>query len=334
MNERNSSGGQEVEIDCAIDPVAGLTKMFVDIVQKSRIDAGQIPALRPVFLKLHGSAKGTLTLNQDAQTILPPGLFPTSALLVWIRFSSDTVPSEHGFKKTLGIGLKLFGIPGETLFGDPEDITLDLIFQNHHVFFLDTSSDMCAFTKAAVVDRNIQEYLDAHPITDQILKDMEKPEPSALSAQYWTILPHTLGPKFAKFILLPELTLDQLADQPDDPDYLARDLEERLASGEARFTLNAEIYQGNGAPPDRMTEPWAEAEHPIYPIGTLRIDQQDVTEPDQAEFGENLSYNIWRVPPALQPYGSIAEARRTVYAAAAHLRRSTNNVPETEPKEL
>lgn len=320
-------------IDCNNDPIAGLITMFVDMVQKSRIDAGQVPALRPVFLKAHGSAKGKLALDQKAASLLPSGIFTEQEMPVWVRFSADTVPSQHGFKKTLGIGLKLFGVPGPSLFGDANDATLDLIFQNHHVFFLDTSVDMCCFTKAAVVDQTIEDYLETHPVTDQILKDMEKPEASPLSAQYWTILPHALGPKFAKFILKPELKLDPLGEQPDDPDYLARDLETRLATTEARFTLHIQIYSGDSAPPDRMTEAWSDSDHPTYRLGTLILERQDITVQDQVEFGENLSYNIWRVPEALRPFGSIADARRTVYAAAAHLRRSTNNVPETEPKD-
>ena len=162
---------------------------------------------------------------------------------------------------------------------------------------------------------------------------MEKPEASALSARYWTILPHALGSRFAKLLLVPELSLDPLTEAPDDPDYLARDLAERLAAGPARFTLYLQLYAQEGPPPDRMTEAWPEAEHPVDAIGTLTVDRQDITRPEQTAFGENLAYNIWRVPPALRPFGSIAEARRSVYAAAAHLRRRTNQVSEDEPKE-
>ena len=165
MNERIPTATGAVAIDCDADPITGLTHMFVELVQQSRIDMGQLPALRPVFLKAHGSARARLNPTPEAIEILPAALFPASELQAWVRFSSDTVPAEHGYKKTLGLGLKLFDVPGRKLFGDAGDVTLDLIFQNHHVFFLDTASDMCAFTKAAVVDGTIGDYLAAHPTT-------------------------------------------------------------------------------------------------------------------------------------------------------------------------
>ena len=51
----------------------------------------------------------------------------------------------------------------------------------------------------------------------------------------------------------------------------------------------------------------------------------------QEEFGSNLSFNIWRTLPEHQPLGSIAEVRRTVYAASAETRHQANGQQLQEP---
>ena len=50
----------DCDCDCDTDPIGCLKNMFVDRVQFGRIEQGQCPARRPVFLRLHGGAHGTL----------------------------------------------------------------------------------------------------------------------------------------------------------------------------------------------------------------------------------------------------------------------------------
>ena len=58
---------------------------------------------------------------------------------------------------------------------------------------------------------------------------------------------------------------------------------------------------------------------------------QDISARGQADYGENLSWNIWRVTQDHKPAGSIAEVRRAVYAASAQQRRDVNGIPTGEP---
>lgn len=46
-------------VNCRTYSAENLKHMFVDIVQKSRIDAGERPALRTVFHKVHGAGRRT-----------------------------------------------------------------------------------------------------------------------------------------------------------------------------------------------------------------------------------------------------------------------------------
>ncbi|HEX7192044.1 MAG TPA: catalase, partial [Thermoanaerobaculia bacterium] len=187
-----------------------LKEMFVDIVQKRRIAAGQKPAMRPVFLKVHGIAHGTFEIKRNLPKNLAVGVFASrKALPVWVRFSSDTTPTTPDLRTTIGIGIKLFGVAGPKLIDNGD--TQDFILQNHDVFFVDTAKDMCAFTKSGVVDGSYDPYLAKHPKTKAILDAMKKVEVSVLTTTFWSVLPYGLGRRAVKYKLVPEQVADDVA---------------------------------------------------------------------------------------------------------------------------
>jgi len=317
-------------VDCAADPVASLVEMFVGTIQKKRIAAGQCPALRPVFLKPHGVVRGVFRIRPDLGKERRVGVFAGTEYPAWVRFSSDTLPTSNDYTTTLGIGIKLFGVPGEKIFGQPCDGTFDFILQNNEVFFVDTAQDMCAFTKAGVVGGSYDPYLAAHPDTARILNDMAKPVGSVLASPYWSCLPFAFGPdRYVKYKLEPTIEVPAPATAPADPTYLAADLETRLKEGEVTFRFCVQFRTDPGTMPlDRATVPWTS---PQVHVADLVLFQQDIAVRGQPEYGENLSWNIWRVTKEHEPQGSIAEARRAVYAASAEMRRNANGVPTGEP---
>lgn len=322
-------------VNCSENPIDSLVKMFVDIVQGGRISRGQCPALRPVFLKPHGVAHGTFRICPDIPDEFKVGLFAGCEYPLWARFSSDTLPTVSDYKTTVGIGLKLFNTPVPKIFGQPDDTTFDFIMQNMDVFFVDTAKDMCEFTKAGVIDGNYAGYLEKHPRTKEILDAMAKPVGSVLASEYWAILPFSLGPdRFVKYRLEPTIDVPPPAEAPADPTYLASDLAQRLQQSDVTFRFCIQLRTNDSAMPlDRATVPWPEAESPFIHVADVVFPKQDITARNQAEYGENLSWNIWRVTEDHRPQGSIAEARKAVYAASATQRRNVNGVPDGEPAE-
>jgi len=321
-------------VDCANDPIVSLAEMFVDIVQAGRIAKGQCPALRPVFLKPHGIAHGVFRVRFDLPSDLKVGLFKGSEYPAWVRFSSDTLPTVSDYKTTIGVGIKLFHAPIPKIFGEPGDTTFDFILQNFDVFFLDTAADMCAFTKAGVVDGDYNPYLAAHPVTARLLDEMARPVTSVLATDYWSCVPFAFGSgRYVKYKL--ERAIDLKANgEPPDPTYLATDLERRLKAGEARFRFSVQFRTDPASMPlDQATVRWEESASPAIHVADLILPKQDIAARGQAAYGENLSWNIWRVTEEHKPAGSIAEARRSVYAASALLRRNVNGVPTGEPTE-
>ncbi len=313
--------------NCA-DPAQQLKEMFVDIVQTRRIRQGQSPALRPVFLRIHGVVHGRFEIAPDLPDDLRVGVFAGDSYDAWVRFSSDT-PSGPDLRTTLGIGIKLFGVEGPKLIDGGD--TQDFILQNHDVFFVDTATDMCEFTRAGVVEGNYAPYLRDHPNTARILEEMKKVEVSVLTATYWSVLPYGFGPRrMVKYILVPEQEADSVA-PTDQSIYLGPDLQRRMLAREARFRFMVQFHKKGMPNEEQATQPWSEETSPPVHVATLILPRQDIQTPGQPAYGENLSYNPWHSLAEHKPKGSISAARKVVYRASAQQRRNVNGVPTQEP---
>ena len=314
--------------DCEGASTERLAEMFVGIVQKKRIALGQRPAERPVFRKLHGVAYGRLEMSKDIPPELKVGVFAHDSLKAWVRFSSDTSPTSPDLQSTLGIGLKVFGVPGEKAYGGEGD-TADFIMQNFPVFFVDNAREMCEFTYAGVIQNDYPTYLAHHPKTNRLLNEMGKVEGSVLTTTYWAILPFGAGQAEAvKYRLDPETPPENVAN--DAADYLAVDMANRLSKDEYRFRFMVQRRTNPATMPlDEATVEWPESESPFIQVATLVIPKQDVDARGQAEYGQSLAFNIFRVPPeqAPVPESSIAAVRKVVYAASADTRHEANGEP-------
>ena len=323
--------------DCDTDPIEGLRRLFVDYFQGLGMAAGRDPATRPVFLRLHGAAHGTLSIRDDLPAELRVGLFGQALEYpVWVRFSSDRQPGIPDLKGTIGIAIKVFGVDGHKLLSPDEDAsTHDFILQNSDIFFVDTARDMCEFTCESLNGRG-NEYLQQHPTTDRILKEMEKAVESVLATPFWSGLPSGYGSgRFVKYKLEP-VKVPAATERPnfDDPAYLRSDLQSRMQQGDAVFRFMVQ-FQTNEAdmPLDRATVRWSEEASPPIHIATLTLPKQDLSTRGQSTYGENLAFNPWHALPEHAPQGSIAEARKVVYQASANRRRNVNGIPTGEPEQ-
>lgn len=312
-----------------------LKEMFIGKTMGPRIAAGQCPVRRAVFLKPHGIAKADFIITPGLPRKYRVGIFAHNSFEAWVRFSSDTVPGAADLKTTVGIGIKLFGVPGKKLLeGDEDATTADFLMQNMNVFFVDTAKDMCEFTRAGVVDHDYDSYLDKHPITKKILNDMGKVVNSCLTTPYWSGLPYSFGKEYVKYKLEPiPPPYGAPPPQGNNPDYLQADLQARLNTGEAQFRFMVQFRtQPDKMPLDKATVAWSETDSPPIQLATLVIRQQNTGTQGQDAYGENLSFNPWRTIKEHQPQGSISDARKVVYKAGADLRRFKNGVPAVEPQ--
>lgn len=330
--EKNKTNTIPPCFDQASQAPERLTEMFVGIAQEGRIKRGQIPAERAVFRKLHGVASAKLVMEKNIPAKLKVGIFKHESLQAWVRFSSDTTPTSPDLYSTLGIGIKLFGVPGHKALGDDGD-TADFIMQNFPVFFVDNAQEMVEFTYAGVVAQEYPGYLKKHPKTAKILDQMEKVEGSVLTTTYWAILPFHAGEKnYVKYRLEPVTPPENVPNAEND--YLAVDMCNRLAKGEYQFRFMVQLRTNPKTMPlDEATVEWPESESPFIHVATLVLPRQDVSVRGQSDYGQGLAFNIWRVPPEQAPVGSIAEARKVVYAAGADARHVANGQGLQDPSE-
>ena len=332
----NESGSEKREsscFDCAGHSTERLVDMFVRLTQEKRIKLGQAPAERSVFRKLHGTAHGRFEVSRDIETGLRVGIFAHECLTTWMRFSSDTSPTAPDLGSTLGIGIKLFGARGADGLGE-SGTTADFIMQNFGRFFVQDAREMCEFTYAGVVEGDYERYLSMHPETRAVLDAMAKIQGSVLTTTYWAILPFRLGDQIVKYRLDPETTPNNVGN--DARDYLAIDMANRLAEREYRFKFMVQRRTNQASMPlDRAMDVWSEDESPFVHVATLVVPRQNILERGQAEYGQNLSFNIWRTPAVNAPLmeSSIAAVRKAVYIAGAEARRQANGQAVQEPTE-
>lgn len=320
--------------DCSTDPVSCLEHLFVDVTQKTRMLAGQCPVRRAVFLKQHGCAYGEMVVEGGLPDDLRVGVLAGDRYPVWMRFSSDVPPGYPDAGTTVGVGLKLFGVPGHKLL-EPDALTQDFVFQNFDVFFVPDARAMCEFTYAGVAEHDYGSYLAQHPKTKQILADMSRQVGSVTAIEYWSVLPSAFGrDRYVKYKLEP--VLDAPPPEPPanpTPGYLAADLAARLASGGLSFRFLVQLRtEPDAMPLDDATVRWEETvSRPVH-VATVHLPPQDVGAPGQGDFGENLSFTAWHSLDDHAPVGSLQDARRVVYEASAALRRTANGVPLVEPR--
>ncbi len=320
------SSNEEDNSPCRGDPVGGLKKLFLGFQRSD--STNDRPVLRAAFDKQHGCVSGTFKVVEGLREELRVGVFSYKEFPAWVRFSSDTRPTKPDLRSTLGIGIKLFGVPGRKILKDDENaLTHDFVLQNHDVFFVDNAREMCLLTSSGP---------SAVPGSRQILDAMKKEEPSVLHARYWSALPYALGhARYVKYLIKP---LGQLAADTFDPglvgnDYLREDLKWRMLHQGATLGLYLQVRTNESTMPlDEATVRWDETESEPILAATLEFPAgQNIEDRGTDEYGRNLSFNPWRVLPEHTPVGSISEARRIVYAASAEVRRNLNGIPIVEP---
>ena len=326
------------------NPIDCLRHMFCDLVQKKRVEEqGQCPARRPVFLRTHGIIKGEFTILDDLPEAYRQGMFAAAGTHpVYVRYSSDLADGRPDWMSTIGIGIKVFDVPGEKFVSDDGANTADFLLQNVPYFFVDTARDMCNFTKASLEGWGDDWIQQNAPKTNELLDNMAKPIRSVFETQLWSVVPFQLGETgFCKYILRPGTST--FADEVDihDPLFLGKDLAGRMAAGPATLDLFiqrrpddpslGETYIEEHFPLDRATVIWDEKLAKPVKVATLSLPQQQITAPEQEIYGDWLAFNIGRVPLLNQPVGSVAEARVSVYQTSADYRRKKNEQPVTEP---
>lgn len=313
--------------------IEDIRRMFVDEIQVGRIvNDSQTPARRAAFVKQHGIAHGTFKVLDDIPESYQIGIFkPGSTYPIWVRYSSDIPSDTEDKNSTVGIGIKLFEVPGGKIIG--QGTTLDFILQNTEVFFAKDAEEMAEFKKAAMTGK-LDEFNKTHPELAEVLNSMSKKVESVLTESLWSCVPFRFGENdYCKY----KVDIEMVSDpgqfiQTDAKNYLSLDLASRLMNGDA--ILNFYIQLRNNSTTQSIINArslWSESESPPFKVAELTLPRQNINAREQEEYGEALAFNIWRTLPEFEPVGSIAEARRVIYESSSQVRRNINGQSIGEP---
>ena len=80
-----------------------------------------------------------------------------------------------------------------------------------------------------------------------------------------------------------------------------------------------------------VEDPTVEWDSPFEKVATIRIPAQIFDTPEQAEFGEDLSFNVWHSLPEHRPIGNFNRSRKIIYEKMTIFRHQQNRISTAEP---
>ncbi|MET0415385.1 MAG: peroxidase family protein [Actinoplanes sp.] len=143
---------------------------------------------------------------------------------------------------------------------------------------------------------------------------------SVATETYWSRTPITWGDELAVQYLLRPVDGTPAAGPPppDDPDFLGREMTERLARGEVRFELCVQRFRDpRSTPIEDAAVDWRSPDAPPEPVAVLTI------RPGAADLPQ-LRFNPWNTSDEFRPLGNLNRVRKAAYdASAAHRNTET-----------
>lgn len=119
---------------------------------------------------------------------------------------------------------------------------------------------------------------------------------------------------------------------PDDPDFLRREMATRLAATDVTFELCVQRFVDERRTPveDAAVE-WREAVAPAVPVARVTVPSQDLDTAEAraaARRVEDLAFNPWYTTGEFRPLGNINRARKAAYEASAAYRQGLRFLTE------
>jgi hypothetical protein len=295
-------------------------------------------ARRAVHPKDHGCVKAAFTINSDIPQNYRVGVFATPGKTydAWIRFSNATPVLGPDIDKvsgppSRGMAIKLMGVEGTTLLGDPAAKTQDFLLINLPGFAFPNVSEYLEVTRIQVAHNDDISSFFAPPLSPDRLKTVAVVQRlrqtklgNPLDSRYFSAAPFLFGTdrvvKFAATPRNPENT-----PVPDNPgvNYLREAIKRSLdaSSGKpAFFDFQIQLRNDDSLPIEDATAEWSETTAPFQNVATIAIERQNFDNPLQVTECEHFSFTPWHGLAVHQPLGGINRLRLGVYTASSQFR--------------
>lgn len=282
-----------------------------------------------------------------------------------IRFSNGSphAGADARLGNGVGMGLKLFGIEGQTLLEDePDSHTFDYALINAPIFFCNTVEHYLFIQQLFL---HADEYFrrgkqGQHQFLHDWVTGMGKLPPedwawdelaavltfqhlqpvNLLLSTYWTMGAVRHGSYIAKVRAAPtresaEKVARRLLDRTSAPDVfrpaVVAELQEHSFSFDLQVQLCVDLEK---MPIEDVTVEWPETLSPFVTVAKLRLPQQDMGGAENLEKMDAISLTPWRCTEEHRPLGNIMRTRKEVYRQSSLLRHQVNHQERKEPKNL
>ncbi len=303
---------------------------------KMERDYGSNRTLRDAHPKMHGCVRGEFAVEANLPDELRIGLFGEAKRYpMWVRFSNQSNTVSPDIKGDIrGMALKLMGVPGEKLLTtDPGCTTHDFICISEDRF---VTKDVAGFDGLVAgltggVLKLLWFFL-THPRAARNLIVSLRKFGNPLAIRYFSVAPYLLGTRAVKYSLIPHSEAVPAPGGHPPDNYLRAAMVAQLGARDAVFDFAVQFQTDPAAMP--IEDPgvaWDEKLSPFHKVATVTIPAQTFDTAERNEFGDNLSFNPWRVLAEHRPLGGISRARLQVYQALSKFRHDRNHAPQVEP---
>jgi len=303
--------------------------------------------LRGTHLKTQGCVMGKFIVHDNLPDHLRQGMFKRPGVYdVIMRYSSltpkivpDCVPAPRG------IGMKIFGVKGEKIWGEDKD-TQDWTFNNYPI--LELRDPKTTYEIADCLEKN---WNDIPKFAEEQSKRVDADVAtmgSQLPRQHMVAMPeysqsaYRHGEYVAKYGVFP-LGADQKAIEKDfikddDPiNIISQHTRQFHMNHKVTYSFCAQLLQDlKEQPVDDIGVEWDEKKYPFEQIATIEFEPQDSWLPEfRTWWDDRITVNSWHGLKEHQPLGSTNRMRRVVYAESRKLRLNVNGYRDyVEPQSL
>jgi len=321
-------------------------------------------AVRDAHAKGYGLVRGEVEILDQLPAEYAQGIYATPGRHdALVRFSNGSphAGADARLGGATGLSLKIFGIDGPTLLEDEPDthtfdyanINAPIFFCNtveHYLFIQDLFIDAPAYFVQGAPGRHrfYKDFVTGKGTLDQdqwawdeflaFLRVLQSRPVNLLLSTYWTMGAVRHGDYIAKvrFAPVPAFTervvqrdLDLASAAEVYRPALVAELRDRPYEFDIQVQLCADLAQ---MPVEDVTVEWPEQMSPFVTVAKLRFPQQDISDDDNLEKMDALSFTPWRVTAEHAPLGNIMRVRKEVYRHSSVLRHKLNQQERMEPR--
>ncbi|KAK5111777.1 hypothetical protein LTR62_004697 [Meristemomyces frigidus] len=303
--------------------------------------------LRGTHLKTQGCVMGRITVHRDLPPHLAQGMFAKPASYdVIMRYSSLTPKLlADNLSAPRGIGMKIFGVPGEKLWGEDKQ-TQDWTFNNYPV--LELRDPKTTFDIADSLERNWNDLPTfAKEQSERVDADVatlggQLPRQHMVAMPQYSQSAYRHGDYVAKYGVFPlgeaQKKIEHIDVKDDDPiNILSQHTRDFHMKNKVSYSFCAQMLQDlNEQPVDDIGVEWDSTKYPFEPLATIEFEPQDSWLPEfRVWWDDRITCNSWHGLKTHQPLGATNRMRRVVYAESRKLRLSVNGYKDyIEPASL